>query len=161
MHKRSEGIIYLIRPCVCLCVDAYSGTTGYEAVYKQNQLLLNHKWVKKEKRRFSRKDCVREIWRENKRKSKYANDNRLQRCYCSDLENKIRMQVLSVVAFIRCAKQANSCTCYGNIVLGSPCPRSKVSTFFTFTPTHYFRKSMFGQEKAVFGYCASKSHIIR
>ena len=53
---------------VCLCVDTYSGTTGYEAayeLYKRGQIYegLNTKW------RFSCNGCVREIWRENKRKS--------------------------------------------------------------------------------------------
>ena len=68
---RSEGYSTW---CVCLsvslCVDAYSGTTGYEAAYKRNQRLQNHKCVKNKKRN----DCVREVWRENKRKSQYADE---------------------------------------------------------------------------------------
>ena len=30
---------YLVCVCVCLSVDAYSGTTGYEAAYERYKLL--------------------------------------------------------------------------------------------------------------------------
>ena len=49
---RSEG--YSVCLCVCLCVNAYSGTTGYEAAYKRNQQLQNHKWVKNKKAVFQK-----------------------------------------------------------------------------------------------------------
>ena len=40
---------------VCLSVDAYSGTTGYEAANKRNQRLQNHKWVKTKKAIFQKR----------------------------------------------------------------------------------------------------------
>ena len=54
-----RGLQYLVCPCVCLsvclCVDAYSGTTDYEAAHKLNQRLQNHKWVKNKKAIFQKR----------------------------------------------------------------------------------------------------------
>ena len=58
---RSEG--YGVS--VCLFVYDYSRTTSYEAAYERYQHLQCYKGMKTN-------DCVREIWRENKRKSQYA-----------------------------------------------------------------------------------------
>ena len=69
---------------VCLSVDDYSRTTGYEAAYERYQQLQCYKGMKINvaillKRLRSSIDTiphgismVREIWRENKRKSQYA-----------------------------------------------------------------------------------------
>ena len=55
---------------VCLSVDAYSGTTGYEAAYE----LYKRVQIYEGKRQFSCNGCVREIWRENKQKIQYDNE---------------------------------------------------------------------------------------
>ena len=48
---------------VCLSVDDYSRTTGYEAAYERYQQLQCYKGEKKFGD-FAENDCVREIWRE-------------------------------------------------------------------------------------------------
>ena len=64
---RSEGYsTWFVRVSVCLSVDAYSGTTGYEAAYELYKRVQIYKGLKNY--------CVREIWRENKRKSQYDNE---------------------------------------------------------------------------------------
>ena len=64
---------------VCLCVDTYSGTTGYDVAYKRNQW---HKWVKNKRAIFQKR---REIWRETSEKANMLLSTRLPRRYCSDL----------------------------------------------------------------------------
>ena len=44
---RSEGYSsWFVCVCVCLSVDAYSGTTGYEAAYSRYQRLYNYASLK-------------------------------------------------------------------------------------------------------------------
>ena len=84
MHRDTGDCVHVINPrracaarvtvvvlCVCLFVSDYSRTTGYEAAYERYQQLQCYKG-KKIMCRFRLNDCVREIWRENKRKSQYA-----------------------------------------------------------------------------------------
>ena len=52
-----------------VCVDAYSGTTGYPKP-EINSFRTTNAW--KLNKRFSWNDCIREICRECKRKSQYA-----------------------------------------------------------------------------------------
>ena len=63
---RSEGTAVGLR--VCLSVDDYSRTTGYEAAYERYQQLRCYKGMKTNVAILLK----REIWRENKRKSQYA-----------------------------------------------------------------------------------------
>ena len=56
---------------VCVSVDAYSGTTCYETTQEQYQKLQNYMSLKKIMV-ILLKNCIKDICRENKRKSQYA-----------------------------------------------------------------------------------------
>ena len=46
---------------VCVCVNAYSGTTGYEAVYYRYQRLQNYASLKNKRAIFLKRLCWRDM----------------------------------------------------------------------------------------------------
>ena len=58
--------------CVCVCVDAYSGTTGYEVANERYQRLQNYANLNIYEAIFQKRLRSRDICRENEPKSQYA-----------------------------------------------------------------------------------------